>query len=144
MQQGRDGPPACGEIGQPLEGLWVKRVERPASGHGPDSFEELEGAEPGESVAEVVGDAEQADEVFDVGGVEVADAAVLHERDPPLGKLELEQTRVMPRPHQRCLLSECGPLLVCAQDLVADLDRLLELVSAVDELRAGAALAVRA
>jgi hypothetical protein len=52
----------------------------------------------------VVGEAEQADEVFDVGGFEVADAAVLDERDPPPGEFQFEQVGVVSGAHQDRLL----------------------------------------
>jgi hypothetical protein len=55
----------------------------------------LEDTELGDLVAHVQDRAEKREEVLDVAGLEVADAAVLDERDVAPPELELEQRGVM-------------------------------------------------
>ena len=84
------------------------------------------------------------DEVLDVRGLQVAQAAVLVERDPPAGELELEQVGVVRRARQHGLRAQLGALLARLEDAVADLLGLRGLVAHVDDPRPHAALAVGA
>ena len=56
-----------------------------------------------------------------MGGLEVAQAAVLDERDAPPRELELEQVGVVPRAHEHRLLAQLHALLARGQHAVADL-----------------------
>jgi hypothetical protein len=55
-----------------------------------------------------------------VGGLQVAQAAVLHERDGAAGELELEQRRVVRRAHQHRLPLQLDARLARGQDAVGD------------------------
>ena len=78
---------------------------------GPDAFEQLEQPEPGQLVAGVVGQAEQADQILHVGGLEEPQPAVLHVGDAAARELELEQVAVVRGPDQHRLLPQlrCRP-----------------------------------
>src|SRR5260370_22462888 len=68
-------------------------------------------------------------------GVEVAQPAVLHERDPAPCQLELEQVRVVPGAEQDGLSTQLHPLLARGADAIAHLSRLRALVARQHELR---------
>src|SRR5207244_4016524 len=82
--------PAGLELGGCGERAWVEQVEPAAGCHGADAVEELQEPEPGELVGGVLGQPQQRQEVLDVRRLQVRDAAVLDERDPPTSELELE------------------------------------------------------
>ena len=82
----------------------------------------------------VVDQAEQRDQVLDVRGLQVAQAAVLDERDLAAGELELEQVAVMRGPHQHGLAAELDSLLARGQHAVADLGGLRAFVADEDQL----------
>jgi hypothetical protein len=67
--------------------------------------------------------------------LEVADAAVLDVRDAASAEFELQQVGMVGRAHQHRLLLERCSLLVLGEHTLADLYRLVGLVSAMDELR---------
>ena len=67
-----------------------ENVHRPPRSGRADALQELEHTEPRDLIARVVGQAEERDQVLDVGRLEVAESAVLDERDLPAGELELE------------------------------------------------------
>ena len=122
----------------------AERDDRPPRPHRPDSFDELEQPEPGELVARVVGETEQADEILDVRGLEEPQPAVLHVRDVPARQLELEQVAVVRGAHQHRLLAQRDALFAVREDLLAHRVDLRVLVGAAHEPRALAGRRLRA
>ena len=92
-------------------------------------------------VARVLGQPQEAEQVFDVGRLDELEPAVLVERDVAAGKLDFERHAVVRRPEQHRLLAQLRPPLAMLQDTVDDELRLLVFVGAVDQLRAFARLA---
>ena len=76
-----------------------------------------------------------------MGGLQIAQAAVLDEGDAAPRELELQQVRVVPGAGEHRLLAQEHPALARRQHPVTDLDGLLGLIAAEDELRALAPLA---
>ena len=117
------------------------RFPEPECGDGParsdrtDAVEQLQQAEPGQLVARVVGQAERTEQVLHVGGLEVAEAAVLHVRDPTTRQLELQEVAVMGGTHEHCLASQRDPVLPVDEHPFADRGDLRVLVAAADQLR---------
>ncbi len=110
-----------------------ERLDRAPCPHRSDSLEQLEEAKPRELVARVVGEAEQADEVFDVRGFHEAQAAVFHVGDAAARELELEQVAVVRSAHQHRLFAQSDSLLAMRQDPLADRVDLGILVGTVHE-----------
>ena len=122
----------------------AERDDRPARPHRTDAVDELQQPEPRELVAGVVGEAEQADQVLDVRGLEEPQPAVLHVRDAPARQLELEQVAVVRGAHEHRLLAQRDALLAVGQDLLAHRVDLGVLVGAAHEARPFAARSVSA
>ena len=120
----------------------AQRVEDAPRARRADAVEQLEQAEPAHLIGRVVGQAQQRDEVLDVGRVEVAQAAVLDERDAAARQLELEQVGVVAGAEQDGLRAQLDPLLARGEHPLAHLARLLALVAGEHELGRLAALAL--
>src|ERR1700737_2327485 len=71
-------------------------VEHAPRAHWTDTIRELQHAKPADLIRGVARESQQRNQVLDVRGVEVAQAAVLDEGDPAARELELEQRRVVP------------------------------------------------
>ena len=79
----------------------ARRAQRAAARRalaGPDALVQPQQPEPGDLVCGLSQDAQRGQEVLDVRGLEELQAAVLHERDPAGGQLDLEQVAVVRRP----------------------------------------------
>ena len=113
--------------------------DRPARAHRPDALDQLQHAEPRDVVGAVVDQAQRRHEVLDVRGLEVAQAAVLVERDPAAGELELQQVGVVRRARQHGLGAQLHALLARLEDAVADLLGLRGLVAHPHDARPHAA-----
>ena len=109
--------------------------DRAASLHRPDTFEQLQQPEPRQLVARVVGEPEQADEVFYVRSLEKSQAAVLHVGNAPARELELEVVAVMRGANEHGLLPQGDALLAVRQNLLAHGLDLRVFVATADEAR---------
>jgi hypothetical protein len=69
-----------------------------------------------------------------VGGFQVADAAVLDERDPPACEFELEQVGVVGGTHQHGLVAQADAAFVVGEHPLGDQGGFLCLVAAAHEL----------
>ena len=135
-------PPASARPGVAAAPGAAQRVQDPPGARRADPVEQLQHAKPGQLVGRVVHQAQQREQVLDVGGVEIAQPPVLDERDPPAGQLELQQGRVVAGAEQDRLGAQLDPLLARGQHPLAHLPRLLALVVGEHELGRRAALAV--
>jgi hypothetical protein len=91
-----------------------------AGGDGADAAEELQEPEPAHRVAGVGSNADQGEEVFDLGCFQVADAAVLDERDAPAAEFELEQVGVVGGTHQHGLIAQPDGAFVVGKHSLGD------------------------
>lgn len=106
------------------EGARVRLADRPVTG---------EEAIPRDLVGGVDHDADARHEVAVVRGLEVADAAVLDERDVAHAQLDLEQVAVRAGAHEDRLVLEVESVAVRLEHRVGDLARLVVAVEAGDE-----------
>ncbi len=130
----REGP-AYEDLGRGAGAVDPEGFDRASGAHRTDSFEQLEETEPRELVARVVGEAEQADEVFHVRGLDEPEPAVLHVRDVAASELELEEVAVVRGTHEHRLLAERDAFFAVRQDAFADRVDLGVLVGAPYEPR---------
>jgi len=77
--------------------------------------------------------AQEAQQVLHVGGLEEAQASVLDKGDVAGGQLEFEEVAVVGRANEHGLRRQPRPLLVVLQDAGADLPALVGLVVAPHE-----------
>src|ERR1017187_3842288 len=79
----------CASAGQP------QGIEDTPCSDRTDTIEELQQAKPADLVCRVIGESHQRYQVLDVGCVQIAQAAILDERDRAPGQFELEQVGVV-------------------------------------------------
>ncbi len=93
-------------------------VEHAPGGPGADAGEQLDGTEAGDAVARVLRPAQEREHVFDVGGLEEPEPAVLHEGDVAPGQLQFQACAVRRGAEQHRLLLELQPFLAARQHAV--------------------------
>ena len=93
------------------------------------AIEELQQPKPAELIRGVVGEAQEGDEVLDVSGLQIAQPAVLDERDATARQLDLEKIRVVVRAKENGLVAQFHAFLAGSHDPLTDQDGLLALVA---------------
>ena len=106
-----------------------------------DAGQQAQGPPAGHRVPRVLGQAQQRQQVLDVGRFDELQAAVLDERQAVLRQLAFQQDAVMRRAEQHRLLGQRNPAPLMIEDPADDERDLLVLVLASDQLgrRAGGA-----